>query len=245
MLMDKTLIGIVAVVIAVLIVVAVFTLSSKSPSTNTTNTYTLSTIPQTSTIFTITPATPANSSVARHLIGQSTSASLFGAGGKYGAYSRTTPLQLQYVTASYPSYNVTAEYNMSYRVNSTHGANVISEVIFSTAKSRSLYSFLVSQNPYLNMTIIKSIPGINVSMSNNATSQNMVYSAASFLVSSIANKSTSNSISNTVASNSILAFQILFGYTSNSVVVVSALKLNSSIPVNNILLANITAKNLT
>ncbi len=244
---DKAIVGIAVVVVVILGVVLLFTAGSSKTQTSATTSVsysinnTLTTQATTTIQQLVVPPSIANASVAAQLIAKPSVASIFGSGGSYGAYQRTTSIQLQSVLPQqFAPYSISGEYNMTYNVStSSTTSNVIVEVIFATKSAKSMYGFLLSNYPYFNTTILKTQGARNIQSAINQTISGMTYSYSSFALSAPATNSSANTIN-----AGKYALQVIFGHTNSSVVVLSVFQSNSTTSANTTQLASLAAQNL-
>jgi hypothetical protein len=247
--LDKTIVIIGVLVIAILVIVAIFTLGSAKPASNATNPAIVSTIASASSVQpanvsqqpAIVPASPASAGVSKLFITQSNMTPILGSSVSYGAYERTTPAQLQSgIPPAFLAYNVVAEYNMTYNATTPAGSgNILAEVIFPTNTPALLYSYVLSQYPYFNATLITRQGANVINNSINATLPGFTYSSSSF----VANSPVYNPATNTNSPRTVL-FQVMLGYTRSDVALVSILMVNGTVGVNATRLALLTSQNL-
>ena len=157
---------------------------------------------------------------------------------RYGAYQRTTKNQLQYaLPVAFQSYNITAEYNMTYNATiSPTSGNVFAEVIFPTNEAKPFYSYVLASYPFFNATLLR-LQGATVldESVNSILPGGFTYSTSSFSVNALALNQTGSRA---------MVFQVMAAMTNNSVVLLSLLQLNGTNGVNGTKLAQETFQNL-
>ncbi len=244
---DNAIIIIGVLVIAVLAIVVIFTLATTNSNTTTSGTTTQLVLPTSvaatttaAPVTTIVPATPASANISKLFITRAQASSLLGGNGTYGVYQRTSAAQLQSaIPTTFAAYNVVAEYNMTYNATKVTTGNIMAEVIFPTSSAGALYSYILSQYPYFNASLITAQGANVINVSANSRIPGLTYSSSIFKISSTQINRTTNG-----TSTAGVLFQVLLGHTNSSVVIVSILELNGSKGVNATKLAQLTAQNL-
>lgn len=239
---EKEVMIIGALVVLILVGVAVFTVvTGPAPATTSVAQQTAATTLPTTTVtqaVLVVPPTPANASIAKLFITSNQLSAMLGNTTRYGAYQRTTKNQLQYaLPVAFQSYNITAEYNMTYNATiSPTSGNVFAEVIFPTNAAKPFYSYVLASYPFFNATLLR-LQGATVlgESVNSILPGGFTYSTSSFSVNALAlNQTGSRS----------MVFQVMAAMTNNSVVLLSLLQLNGTNGVNGTKLAQETFQNL-
>ncbi len=233
----QTIIAVVVAVVVLAIVAVLVIGQGHSPAAQQN-----STLPYASNLtqpITAAPASPADPIISKLLLTQSQAESFFGQGGNYSAYQRTTAAQLQGVLPpEFQAYNITGVYNMTYNhdfvsTSNTFSANVLQETIFPTSNSKYFYSYVLGQDPYLNVSLLSAQGYEYLGGSSNVTVPGMTYTYASFVP-----------LQNATVQGGNFTFEALVGMTNRSVVLVSVIELNSTGTINTTRLADAASSNL-